>query len=254
MFYAVLYNQIDSYLYSSVGRLRAGSSSGSGTVTAVFHPFDIRSLPKDAFIKLALDIDSDVSFSAPTELSLNAIYGLSFSLLHNNTMSDLEMRRSSSDDVQIIACTEEQVAPIRRLCRTSPQRVVDMIRVQATAETAQVVNNIHANKEGNVIAALAAVGELVKGVHVSPDKMAIWKKLIDAGIVDSLVYNILNSTNFIETLPGMPEDLKERAMNQVNTISSLCMPYSDRIYALVDTGTLLCGSGDLIQRSAMHQS
>ncbi|KAF7795651.1 hypothetical protein EIP86_006816 [Pleurotus ostreatoroseus] len=130
-------------------------------------------------------------------------------------MSKATLRRTLDDAVDGMACTDAEVASVRRLCRSSPERVVEMLRGSGTLSDAQGAKDVDKMKGSGVGPALVGVGELVKSERMSAYQIATWRKLVDAGVVDSLVFNILHSANVITASPSMPDDIREKARKQM---------------------------------------
>ena len=130
-------------------------------------------------------------------------------------MSKATLRRISDDATDGMACPDAEVASVRRLCRSSPERVVEMLRGSGTSSDAQGTKVVDKRKGTGVGPALVGVGELVKSERMSAYQIATWRKLVDAGVVESLAFNILHSANVITSSPIMPDDIREEAAKQV---------------------------------------
>ena len=116
------------------------------------------------------------------------------------------------------------MAPVRQLCRTSPKSVVQMMR---TIYKPNDEPEVQRNQGESVAVSLKAVGELVKEEPVSEEKLQTWRKLVDAGIIDALIFNVLSSTNIVQFSPDMPEELKEKILTEVCSFSARYQPKSD---------------------------
>ena len=136
-------------------------------------------------------------------------------------MSKATLRRTLDDAVDGMACTDAEVASVRRLCRSSPERVVEMLRGSGTLSDAQGAKDVDKMKGSGVGPALVGVGELVKSERMSAYQIATWRKLVDAGVNDSLVFNILHSANVITASPSMPDDIREKARKQVSSVQTI---------------------------------
>ena len=108
---------------------------------------------------------------------------------------------------------EHEIAPYRTYCRTSPESVVRIIRDLHQQTT----------PDENFFAALAAAGEFVKGEIPSQANVAVWYRLVDAGIVDALVDSILASNALVmEFPPETPEHIRKRAQLEVSVSGENC--------------------------------
>ncbi|KAJ3543283.1 hypothetical protein NM688_g5872 [Phlebia brevispora] len=159
-----------------------------------------------------------------------------------------------STDYHFVYCTEEQVATCRKLCKTSPKRVVQFIHKDVKVDNAGNVKNNGLDQ--NTAASLVAVGELVKGERANPEHMKTWRKLIDAGVIEALVYSVLNSANFFQTLPGMPEDIKQKAMDDVRSflmLDGLRHRLTIRTSRVIDASTILLPLGNPVKRVTLDK-
>lgn len=125
------------------------------------------------------------------------------------TQARIFAKEGAKGEFAVVFAQEHEIAPYRTYCRTSPKRIVRVIR----NERGQM------NPDDNVFAALAAVAELVRGATPSKDKVTVWHKLVDAGIVDALTDNILKATfSELEFPPETPERIKERTKHEVRLL------------------------------------
>ena len=115
-------------------------------------------------------------------------------------------KEGAQGEFAVVFAQDHEIAPYRTYCRTSPKRIVRVIR----NERGQM------NPDDNVFAALAAVAELVRGSAPGQDQVSVWHKLVDAGIVDALTDNMLKATfSELEFPVDTPERIKERTQLEV---------------------------------------
>ena len=110
-----------------------------------------------------------------------------------------------------------EIARYRSLCKTSPQQVVDAIRVDP--------NHPLANE--NYHSAIAAISAMVAHDEEAPPSDAdSWNGLIDEGIIEVLVDNILQReiTRCLCALRDVQEDYWKVALVQVSLNSLLAHP------------------------------
>ncbi|KAJ3543284.1 hypothetical protein NM688_g5873 [Phlebia brevispora] len=88
---------------------------------------------------------------------------------------------------------DKQVALLRELCRTSPARVVRILTsVTKPAEDDTGDLKLYART-------VLVVAEFSKAGRAQPEKREIWRKLVDAGVVDALISVVIHSKHHLVT-------------------------------------------------------
>ncbi|KAF7795648.1 hypothetical protein EIP86_006813 [Pleurotus ostreatoroseus] len=121
-------------------------------------------------------------------------------------------RKTARDPAEFVHCTLDDILAEDAVCRTAPARAVRILRrelVRASASHAEV------GRETRRWAAMSvAVGELVKGAPPAPRDLAAWRRLVEAGVVEALVDEVVEGTQmFLEPLVGVSKEFQERALN-----------------------------------------
>ena len=107
------------------------------------------------------------------------------------------------------------------LCRTAPKRVVQTLRTALPPPPGGPPPQ-GASQSHNIVAALCAVGELVKGEHPPAGETAkAWRKLVDAGVLDALTDIVVHGVMTMRMGADMPQERQERVRNEVRCRVSL---------------------------------
>jgi len=101
--------------------------------------------------------------------------------------------------------TPEQTIQWTRLITADPARVLSTLALQPGQR------NRHGDNSGDIYPAMDAVKE------VSREGGKLWIDLVKAGVAETLCRNVEELCTFVQTLPDMPEDLKQQALTSVRT-------------------------------------
>ena len=114
--------------------------------------------------------------------------------------------------------TDAERLTYRRMCRTSPRQVVEVLRAGEIDGRAEKIN---------VSAALVAVSELTKDETDIPraQRLKTWNKLIDVGVLEVVVDGVVSTVLDMDiALQQVLEPLRERARTEVRHVM-LYAPY-----------------------------
>ncbi|KDQ07620.1 hypothetical protein BOTBODRAFT_70311 [Botryobasidium botryosum FD-172 SS1] len=110
------------------------------------------------------------------------------------------------DYAQIITHTSEQTLQWHGLCRSNPGRVSRTLVLRAGQRTREGDN------QGDIYPAIEAVKaiSMIRGAN-NP----AWVNLVEGGIADALCKNVPEMVTFLQTLLGMPQELRDRVTNEL---------------------------------------
>ncbi|KAF7795644.1 hypothetical protein EIP86_006809 [Pleurotus ostreatoroseus] len=157
----------------------------------------------------------------------------------NGDESQVRLGRKIQDNTEVLSCSLEDVKEQDAILRRDPALTLSIMRYENIRAVSSVTELDRQSRRS--VAAYMAVGELVKGGQLPPEKINPWRRLVAAGVVEILVNEVIvNEHPIVQLPPGTPE-------YQQRILDAKQAPWSDALEILSNASRL-----PLLQKNRSH--